>query len=71
MRFGDSCFRVVIFDVSASEIDYPLDKVYVIESDADDDDKEEVMAVMNDNEQGFTGFETSDDDGVIDLDDFV
>ncbi|CAL9218266.1 unnamed protein product [Arabidopsis halleri] len=67
---GDSCFRVVIFDVSASEIEYPLDKVYVIESD-DDDDNEEVMAVMDDDEQRFTGFETSDDDGVIDLDDFV
>lgn len=65
---GYSSFRVVIFDVTASEIEYPLDKVYVIESD---DDKEEVMEVMDDDEQGFTGFESSESEGVIDLDELL
>ncbi|AEE32433.1 AP2/B3-like transcriptional factor family protein [Arabidopsis thaliana] len=58
---GDSCFRVVIFDVSASEIEYPLDDT--------DDNREEVM---DDDEQGFTGFESSDDDGeVVDMDELL
>ncbi|XP_010500489.1 PREDICTED: B3 domain-containing protein At1g49475-like [Camelina sativa] len=67
---GKSSFSVVIFDVTASEIEYPLDKVYVIESD--DDDKEEVMEVMDDDdEQGFAGFESSESEGVIELDELL
>lgn len=72
----NSSFLVTIFDVSASEIDYPLDKVYVIESDDDDD---EVMEVLDDVEEeedkGFSGFESNDHDdsseGVIDLDELL
>ncbi|ESQ30540.1 hypothetical protein EUTSA_v10011760mg [Eutrema salsugineum] len=74
---GNSSFRVVIFDVSALEIDYPLDKVDVIESDDDDDD--EVMEVMDleeeeeEEEEGFSGVESSDDDScsVIDLEEML
>ncbi|KAG2314212.1 hypothetical protein Bca52824_017334 [Brassica carinata] len=56
---GNSSFRVMIFDVSASEIDYPMDKVHVIESDDDED----VMEVMcTDDEDGFTRVESSDTD---------
>lgn len=55
---GNSSFRVMIFDVSASEIDYPMDKVHVIESDDD-----EVMEVMDtDDEEGFTRVDSSDND---------
>ncbi|XP_010479381.1 PREDICTED: B3 domain-containing protein At1g49475-like [Camelina sativa] len=68
---GKSSFSVVIFDVTASEIEYPLDKVYVIESN-DDDDKEEVMEVMDDDdEQGFAGFESSESEEVIELDELL
>ncbi|KAF8085036.1 hypothetical protein N665_0685s0028 [Sinapis alba] len=38
---GNSCFRVMIFNVSACEIDYPLDEVHI--SDSDD----EVMDVTD------------------------
>lgn len=55
---GNSSFRVMIFDVSASEIDYPMDKVHVIESDDD-----EVMEVMDtDDGEGFTRVDSSDND---------
>ncbi|KAJ4881878.1 B3 domain-containing protein [Raphanus sativus] len=56
---GNSSFRVMIFDVSASEIDYPMDKVHVIESDDD-----EVMEAMDtdDEEEGFTRVDSSDND---------
>ncbi|KFK36009.1 hypothetical protein AALP_AA4G065900 [Arabis alpina] len=61
----NSSFLVTIFDVSAMEIDYPLDKVNVIKSDDDDDDEE----------KGFSGFENSDNndssEGVIDLDELL
>ncbi|KAL1190790.1 B3 domain-containing protein [Cardamine amara subsp. amara] len=61
---GNSSFGVIIFNISASEIIYPLDKVHVIESDDDDDDD----MVMEDVEEGF-GFGSSDGDGgVIELD---
>ncbi|CDY16501.1 hypothetical protein HID58_028569 [Brassica napus] len=54
---GNSSFRVMIFDVSASEIDYPMDKVHCIESD------DEVMEVMDtDDEEGFTRVDSSDND---------
>ncbi|CAN8320970.1 unnamed protein product [Cochlearia groenlandica] len=55
---GNSCFSVVIFDVSASEINYPIDQVYHIESDHDDDDYE-----------GFSDNDLSEE--VIDLDELL
>ncbi|XP_023645106.1 B3 domain-containing protein At1g49475 isoform X2 [Capsella rubella] len=64
---GNSSFRVVIFDGTTSEIEYPLE--YVIVSD---DDTEEVVEVMdNDDEQGLAGFESSDSEGVISLSEFL
>ncbi|CAH2036239.1 unnamed protein product, partial [Thlaspi arvense] len=73
---GDSSFLVMIFDVSASEIAYPLDKVIVIESDDDDEEVMEVMDVDEEEEEedeGFTRIEISDDDscGVIDLEELL
>ncbi|CAH8342053.1 unnamed protein product [Eruca vesicaria subsp. sativa] len=43
---GNSCFSVMIFNVSACEIDYPLDEVHI--SDSDDD-------VMDVTEEEFLG----------------
>lgn len=34
---GNSTFSVMIFHVSACEIDYPLDEVHISDSDSDDD----------------------------------
>lgn len=50
----------MIFDVSASEIHYPMDKVHVIESD-DDEDVMEVMGT-DDDEEGFARVDSSDTD---------
>ncbi|KAF8084374.1 hypothetical protein N665_0720s0008 [Sinapis alba] len=69
---GNSSFRVMIFDVSASEIDYPMDKVHVIESD--DDDVIEVMDT-DDDEEGLTRVDSSDNDSsdeeVMDLENML
>ncbi|KAF8084373.1 hypothetical protein N665_0720s0008 [Sinapis alba] len=71
-RNGNSSFRVMIFDVSASEIDYPMDKVHVIESD--DDDVIEVMDT-DDDEEGLTRVDSSDNDSsdeeVMDLENML
>ncbi|KAJ0230473.1 B3 domain-containing protein [Hirschfeldia incana] len=53
---GNSSFRVMIFDVSTSEIDYPIDKVHVIESDDD------VEVMDTDDEEGFARVDSSDSD---------
>ncbi|KAJ0229757.1 B3 domain-containing protein [Hirschfeldia incana] len=53
---GNSSFRVMIFDVSTSEIDYPMDKVHVIESDDD------VEVMDTDDEEGFARVDSSDSD---------
>ncbi|CAN8320619.1 unnamed protein product [Cochlearia groenlandica] len=58
---GNSCFSVVIFDVSASEIDYHIDQVYHIESDHDYD--------ADDDYEGFSDNDLSEE--VIDLDELL
>ncbi|CAG7877137.1 hypothetical protein BRARA_E02299 [Brassica rapa] len=45
---GNSTFSVMIFHVSACEIDYPLDEVHISDSDSDDD-------VMDVTDEGFHG----------------